>query len=224
MERIERIVYQTPEKPSTIEGKETTLWLTGPAEYLCAEVAKNLTATEPWQKLFGEYIDPYKRMDYPFRALPALRIYNNDYSKQFESWFVEGDLTCDLIFPASIRRKETEQLPDSITAALLQQFRRPGFFDALCDKVPGLNELGKRFSVDKSLAFEFGEELVPLTQMTVNFRIDLRKWDEYLESDNRTKDEPFSRPLGDLEQIVATIQGLRDDESVDVEVESDQKV
>lgn len=223
-ERIENIVYQEAEFPSTIEGKETTLCLTGPTEFLCEETAKQLLQDSVWNSLFGEFIDPYKRMDYPFRAFPALRIYNNDYVKSFESWFIEGDLICDLIFPANIRRKETQQLPDSITAALLQQFRRPEFFQSMCSKVPGLNELGKRFNVDKSLAFEWGENLVPLTQMRLNFRIDLRQWDNYLESDNRTKNKPFERTLGDLEQIVSTIQGLRDDQEVDVEIGSDQQI
>lgn len=223
-ERIDNIVYHKPDKPSTIEGNETTLFLTGPAEFLCESVAKALLALPVWVKIFGEYIDSYKRMDYPMRALPALRIYNKVYGKQTESWFIEGDLICDLIFPANIRRKETEQLPDSITAAMLQQFRSPTFFSGLCDITPGLNELGKRFDVDKDLAFEWGEDLVPLTQMSVNFRIDLRQWDLYLESDNRTKETPFVRTLGDLNRIAAQIQGLRDDGEVEVTVETDQKV
>lgn len=223
-ERIDNIEYQNAEFPSTVEGRETTLFLTGPAEFLCATIVKKLLEEKVWRKIFGEFIDPYKRMDYGHRNFPAMRVYNNSYNKQTESWFVEGEITCDVIFPANIRRKETEQLPDTITAALMQQFRRPTFFEDMCKLVPGLNELGKRFDVDKSLAFEWGENLVPLTQVTLNFRIDLRKWDDYLESDNRTKDQPFERTLGDLEQIFSTIQGLRDDEEVDVTIEADQVI
>ena len=223
-ERIDRIEYQTPANPSTIEGIETTLYLTGPTEFLCKKVAEALLAVPVWVKLFGDFIDPYKRMDYPMRALPAMRIYNNTYDKQFESWFVDGDLICDLIFPANIRRTENQQIPDSITAALMQQFRSPTFFQGLCAVTPGLNELGKRFSADKSLAFEWGEDLVPLTQVSLNFRIDLRQWDNYLESDNRTKDLPFERTLGNLDQIVTTIQGLRDDDTVETTIGSDQNV
>lgn len=224
MERIEKLVYKEAEYSSTVEGIETNLYLTGPAEFLCKKVAEKLLEIEVWRKLFGEFIDPYKRMDYPIRSLPAMRIYNNSYVKQFESWFIDGDLVCDLIFPANIRRIETQQIPDTITAALLQQFRRPGFFNALCEVTPGLNELGKRFDVDKSLAFEWEDNLVPLTQVSINFRIDLRQWDLYLESDNRTKDEPFSRPLGDLEEIFTTIKGLRDDCTIGVTVEADQQI
>lgn len=220
MERIETLVYTAA---SGAEGTETTLYLTGPTEFLCAEVAKQLKDDAVWTTFFGDNIDAYKRMDYGIRSLPALRIYNNTYQKQFESWFVEGELTCDLIFPANIRRTETQQLPDSMTAALLQQFRRPTFFASMCDKVPGLNELGKRFEVDKSLAFEWQDELIPLTQITLNFRIDLRKWDEYLESDYRTKDDPFVRTLEDLQEIVTTIQGMEFGD-INVEIDADQEI
>lgn len=224
-ERIDNLKYENPEFASTVEPKETNLYLTGPAEFLCQMVAKKLVEIPVWKKLFGENIDPYKRMDYAIRNLPAIRIYNNTYTKSTESWFVDGDLICDLIFPANIRRKELQQIPDTITSALMQQFRAPSWFRALCDVTPGLNELGKRFDVDKSLAFEWGDDLVPLTQVTLNFRIDLRQWDLYMESDNRTKDQPFDRPIGDLEQIVSTIQGLRDDnESVDVTADVDQRL
>lgn len=224
MEKIDKLEYKPAQFPSTIEGEETNLFLTGPAEFLCKSVTDALLQIDVWKKIFGDYIDPYKRMDYPIRALPALRVYNNNFVKEFESWFIVGDIICDLIFPANIRRKETEQLPDSITAALLQQFRSPTFFQGICDITPGLNELGKRFDVDKSLAFEWEDGLVPLTQVSLNFRIDLRQWDLYLESDNRTKETPFERPLGNLEQIVTTIQGLRDDDSVDITVGADQRV
>lgn len=222
-ERIDNLVYAPAEHPSTVEGTETSLYLTGPAEFLCKEICAQLVAIDVWSKLFGEYIDPYKRMDYPIRGTPALRVYNNTFVKEYESWFIEGDVTADLIFPASLRRKELQQIPDSISAALLQQFRRTGFFTSICAKVPGLNELGKRFDVDKSLAFEWGEELLPLTQVTLNFKIDLRQWDLYLETDNRTKDDPFCRTLGDLNRIITTIQALRDDDSVELEITSDQR-
>lgn len=224
-ERIENLVYQDAAESSRVEGRETTLFATGPTEFLCSELSIALAQIEPIKKIFGEYIDGYKRMDYPIRGLPALRIYNNAYLKQFESWFIEGDLVADMIFPANIRRQETQQIPDTLTAALLQQFRSPDFFADICTRVPGLNELGKRFEVDKSLAFEWGEELVPLTQLSVNFRLDLRQWDSYLELDGRTKSSPFERVLGDLNKIVSQIEGLRDDlETIEVDEGIDQNV
>lgn len=225
VERIDSIVYAEPTLPSTKERLETSLYATGPAEFLCIEIAAALLATDAWSALFGDYIDGYKRMDYPFRALPALRIYNDTYVKSYESWFIEGNIKCDLIFPANIRRKDLEQIPDTVSAALLQQFRRPGFFAALCVKVPGLNELGKRFDVDKSLAFEMGgDDLCPLTQILVNFKLDLRQWDLYLESDDRTIEDPFERTLGDLESIATVIHGLNDDDTTGATVVSEQTI
>jgi hypothetical protein len=90
--------------------------------------------------------------------------------------------------------------------------------------VPGLNELGKTFSVDKSMGFEWGDNVVPLTQIRVNFRINLEQWDLYLERTNRTKDSPFEETLANLERIVSTVQALRDDSSQELTVGIDQKV
>ncbi len=202
-----------------------TRFLTGPAEFLCYEISKQILAVPQWVKIFGEYVDPYMRMDYPLRGFPAVRIFNRTYTKSAESWFIEGDIVMDLIFPPSLRRRENQQIMDTVSSAMLQQFRSPKMFEALTDLVPGLNELGKRFDVDKSLAFEMGEtDLAPLTQVTLNFRLDLREWDSYLESDNRTKDDPFNRTLANLDRIVTVIQGLRDDEDVDVTIGADQRV
>lgn len=224
MERIDEIVYTDTAAP-TREDLETSLFVTGPSEFLCAEIAAALRASTTWTRLFGEYIDGYKRMDYSQRSLPAMRIYNDNFKKDYDSWFINGFVKIDLIFPANIRRVETQQIPDTLSAAILQQFRRPTFFSDLCQKVPGLNELGKVVDCDKALAFEWAEEqLVPLIQILVNFRIDLREWDSYLEDDYRTKDDPFERTLADLEQIITTIEGLRDDDDVEVTIVSDQLI
>jgi hypothetical protein len=219
-ERIDNLQYvKTPPAvlPTTVEGQATTLFLTSPAEFLCEQCALKLRSVPNWRAIFGDSIDAYCRMDYSQRALPALRIYNKVYDKQFESWWVEGDLVLDVIFPASIRRRETQQYADTVAGALLQQFRRVDFFNAMSAVVPAINELGKKFRVNKSLAFEFSEEnLVPMTQILVNFKIDLRIWDTYLESDYRTKDDPFERTLANLAKIATTIIAVDDDGDVDI--------
>lgn len=216
-ERIEKLVYQS-------ERLGTTLFLDGPTEFLVVKTAEQLVEVSQWREIFGEFITPYRRMDYPIRSFPALRIYNEAYVKQFESWFIEGDVKHDIIFPANIRRNETQQIQDSLASALLQQFRRPSFFEALSVQVPGLNEYGKTFSVDKTLGFDWNEQIVPLTQITVNFRLDLREWDRYLEDSSRTKDDPFEETLGKLNRIVTVIQGLRDNNEVEVEEGLDQRI
>lgn len=216
-ERIDSLQYTTD-----VPG--TTLFLDGPSEFLVAATAAKVGAIDQWAAIFGEFIDGYRRQDYPERSLPALRIYNELYTKQFESWFIEGDLKVDVIWPASIRRPETQQFPDTIAAALLQQFRSTKFFNAVSALVPGLNELGKTFSVDKTLGFEWNEKVVPLTQITVNFRIDLRQWDLYLEASLRTKDDPFEETLGNLNRIAGQIQALRDTLEKELNVPFDQKI
>lgn len=208
-----------------IDNLEPDLFYSGPAEYLVAKVAAGLKAVPQFASIFGDRIDAYKRLDYSMRELPAIRLYNDSFTKEFESWFINGTLICDVILPASQRRELLQQVQDTLSAALLQQFRRPSFFAAIEADVPGLNELGKNFDVDKSLGFEWGDNAVPLTQIRLNFRIDLRQWDNYLTSDERTKDEPFTKTLGDLELIMTTIQGLQDDfETINVVVGIEQDV
>lgn len=212
-ERIENIL--TP-----LEQGTPTPFIDSPGEFLCKAIAQLLKAVPQWALIYGDDIDGYKRMDYGIRQLPALRIYTDGDTKDFEDWFVEGDIILDSILPASIRRNDMQQIQDSLAAAMMQQFRRPSFFNAVTNFTPGLNELGKRFVTDKSLgyAWQDGEEPVPLTQMTVNFKIDLRQWDNYLESTNRTKDDPFETTLATLAKIALKIQALNDDGTINTTV------
>jgi hypothetical protein len=209
-----------------IEQLSSAPFISGPAEFLSQTVVEQLKADSRWKAFFGDAMDGYKRMDYQIRNFPALRVFCEGFRKDYESWFVEGDLKIQAIFPPSIRRVETQRIPETVASALLQQFRRATFFEAVGAVVKGLNELGKRFEVDNALGFMAADdsEPAPLSQITVNFRIDLREWDLYLESDGRTKEQPFERTLGDLKRIKGVIEGLNDDEEVQVEVGTDQKV
>lgn len=198
-------------------------FINSPAEFLSKIISLELKKDVIFTKIFGDYIDAYPRDDYPVRALPALRIYDKGYRKEYDSWFINGNMYIDLILPSNLRRYENQEVADVLSAALLQQFRRPSFFTALCGKIPGLNELGKTFEVDKDLAFVWEKNQVPLTQIKANFRIDIREWDAFLESDDRTKDEPFKRTLGDLNTLAGIIQGMRETE-VDAEVEFEQTI
>lgn len=196
-------------------------FLDGPTETLVKSVISEIGKVEQFKRLFGDFVDPYMRTDYPVRALPVLRIYNRNFMKESESWWIVGDLTADAIFPPSIRRTEFQNVQDVVTSALLQQFRRTPFFTTLEGLVPGLNELGKRFSVEKDLSFQSADGLAPTSRIEINFRIDIEKWDLYLQSQCRTVDDPFRRTLEDMESIVAAIEGLRDDDTVSVELEQE---
>jgi hypothetical protein len=65
--------------------------------------------------------------------------------------------------------------------------------------------------VNKELGFHWGDNIVPVTQITANFRLDLRIWDDYLTSQGRTKEDPFEVTLAQLDTIIATVDGLNDD-------------
>jgi hypothetical protein len=199
----------------------------GPAEFLAEKIAAAIAAVPQFAAIFGTNIDAYKRMDYSVRELPALRIYNNQYIKEFESWFINGEILIDVIFPANLRRALQQKYQDIITSALCQQFRRDSFFLTLCNDVPGLNELGKEYSADKSLGFTWGpatQEAVPLTQIRANFRLDLRQWDEFLISDDRTKNDPFEKTLGDLTTINTMIDALKDNDTLELPIGLTQSV
>lgn len=204
-----------------LETRMSNLFIDSPGDWLVQACVDELLKVPQWVKIFGDKIDAYMRRDYDIRNFPALRLYNTAYAREYESWWVEGDVVMDIILPASLRRVEIQRIPDIISSAMLQQFRRTPFFNAVRAKVPGLNELGKRFHVDKNLmyAFDDSEEQAPLTQVSVNFRIDLRQWDDYLEKTYRTIDDPYEKTLKNLERIAYTIEGLRDGCETEVIVE-----
>lgn len=225
-ERIDQLTYKEPERTSTVEPVESNLFLTQPGEFLVSVFVAELKKDPAWAALFGEYIEDYERMDFSIRSLPAMRIYCERYRKDFETWYESGDIIIDVIWPASIRRGELNRLPQTIAGAMIQQLRRPTFFAAICDQVPGLNELGKTVNADFDLGFKWQDDIIPLTRITANFRVLLNEWDEYLESDYRTRDQPFRRTLGDLRSIVTTINALRttDPEDVELSIEINQEV
>jgi hypothetical protein len=210
MERIENILhYPTP-------------FLDGPTEFLVKTLAIEFSKVKQFKKIFGENIDNYKRQDYSIRSLPAVRFYNNSQFKESDNGWLTGDVIADVIFPASIRRNELQQVQDTLSAAMFNQFNRDTFFFSIRAGVPGLNELGRTISVDKSLGYQWqdGEEVVPLTQFTINSRLDLRIWNDYLTSQLRTNEDPFERTLGILEEIYVKIQGLQQD-TVEVEIDAE---
>ncbi len=199
-----------------------TGFIDGPGEFLVKIMAQSIREVPEFAELFGVlpdgndeeregFIQAYKRMDYGIRNLPAIRLYSEFYNREFESWFVEGEVVMDVIYPPLIRREQTQQYQDTISSALLQQFSRPRIFQELLAQIPGLNELGRSFSVQKGLGFEMGDNVVPLTQMRLNFKIDLRRWREHLEQGDRTLNDPFERTIGDLRRIVTQVQSLQDD-------------
>lgn len=208
----------------SIDKLKSHPFLDGPVEFMVKEAAQLISQVKQFKLLFRDSIDIYERMDYPDRMFPALRMYCHQVRKEHESHYIVGDMLMDILWPQSLRRDEQQLFQDMVSAALLQQFRRPSFFKAMLAAVPGLNEFGKVFSIDKALGMQWKDGIVPLTQITLNFRLDLKAWDEYLEGKGRTKDDPFQVTLENLERIVNVIQGNNDDSSKAVEVDLDQNI
>lgn len=210
---------RTELKQEALEG----LFIDSPGEYLVKRTCEQLMEIRQWRALFGEQIIAYDREDFGIANLPALRIYSLGYAKQSDSWFVDGNLICDVIFPPKLRREELNQFADSVANALLQQFRRQEWFETMSTLVPGLNQLGTVFDVDKSLVFNWGNVNCPMVEITLNFRIDLRRWDDHLTETGRTKDEPFEVTLDNLALIATRIRGLNDAQGTEVEVDMEKQ-
>lgn len=203
------------DQADVIDKLKANPFIDGPADALVKAAAQSIAKVKQFKFLFGENIDVYERMDYSVRQLPALRVYNHEYTKEHESHYINGTLLIDIIWPASLRRAELQRLQDIVSSALLQQLRRPNYFKDLVELVPGLNEHGKVFSVNKALGMKWDEGYVPLTEIRSNFRIDLKVWDAYLESTGREKDDPFDVTLKNLALIAAEILPKNDDGSPD---------
>lgn len=188
------------------------LFLDGPSEFLAKSVALGIMEEKHFAEIFGDSVVDYDKEDFSIRELPGLRVYNFQTTKEHESHYITGDLKLDVVLPPTLRRTQTQDIPSKIAMALLQQFRRPNFFESMRKSVPGLNELGKVFSVNKELVYQNTqqEDECPVIQITLNFRIDQKQWDEYLEEQGRTKDDPFDVTVEDLKSICTVIQGIRE--------------
>lgn len=198
-----------------IEKLKINPFIDGPTEALVKAVALSIASTPEWRYIFKDNIDVYKRDDYSFRQLPALRVYNERYRKEQESHYINGEIVLDILLPADIRRSELQSFQDTLSSAMMQQFRRPNYFSTLVAQVPGLNELGKVFDVDKTLGLMVAEGACPLTEMKPNFRIDLKVWDDYLERTGRTKEDPFNVTLANLVTVASEILPINTDGTPD---------
>lgn len=197
-------------------------FISGPGELLCHHTARLLLEVPEWKAFFGECIDGYYRQDYSIRSLPALRFYSDRYEMETQSWWLDGNVTMDMLLPPSLRREDLQKVADVAVAALLQQFRRPDFFGALRGVVPGLNYYGKGFKADKNKAWQPESQetqLIPMADVQLSFRVDMREWDAFLESDDRTVNDPFRRTLKTLASIATIIRAGEPPQNVDIPIE-----
>lgn len=211
------------EAKDIIDKLKINPFIDGPTEAIVKAVAQSIHQVPEFRYIFRENIETYERTDFSEAQLPALCVYNKTYRKEQESHYINGEVLLDIIWPPMIRRAETQNFQDVLSAALVQQFRRPNYYLMISALVPGLNELGKVFDVDKTLGLQWDDGFIPVTRMKANFRIDLKRWDDYLESTGRTKEDPFNVTLGNLKTIAGKILPVLDGippetDTVDLEV------
>ncbi len=207
-----------------IEKLEINPFIDGPTEALVKRVVANIIKVPEFKYIFGTSFDTYERFDYAYPQLPALRVYCLGFRKEADNGYITGMLNVDILYPANIRREETQYFQDVLCAALVQQFRRQNFFQTLVQEVPGLNQLGFTIDVNKEMGMVWEDDILPMTKTLPNFRIDLKRWDDYLESTGRTTNDPFNVTLKNLKTIFARIVPTRDDGSEDLGAETDIQV
>lgn len=198
MNRIEAL--ESPAFPSQIAFGIPTIFV--------EEIMK-----EPiFEQIFGESVADYQRMDFGYRNLPALRVFNISGNSNAQTWYVNGDLRVEVIFPPHIKRTELQQFPDLLTTAILSQLRRPSFFNAMRARVPGLDQLGFNYTWDKGLGFKAAdaEDVAPMVALGVNFRVNKNVWDQYAETQGRELDTPFTETLDDLKRFINIIRAVKD--------------
>jgi hypothetical protein len=161
----------------------------------------------------------YSKFDWSLRQLPAISIYEGDPEiKQSDNGFLDGSLRLMVFWPASMRRPDLQQIPVLFKGAM-QNFFTSQWCEGLLDpyptlnlatKVPGLNRLGREITWSPNTEGKLGEDTVPVTILDVKYRIDLRRWNDYLVSQGMTPEDPFEVTLAAWAEISATYQGVVD--------------
>lgn len=169
----------------------------------------------------------YDRRDWSIRQLPVINIFEAETEdKTSRNAWLHGTVNVQVYWPPNFRRSDLARVPMAFRGALLNFFESKfitGMLDELYfiqrpEKVPGLNEYGKVMTWSPNVEALIEDQLVPVSLVSVRYRIDLRAWYRAMEFDNRTTDLPFDRTLADLVQIGGEYDGVLDDESVQVVV------
>lgn len=221
-------------------------FLTSPGEDLVDKLLGQLSSVPGMVKFFGPYKKPtgkqtdqdqrwanYQRFDWSIRQLPAINVFEGQpESKQSDNAYVTGMISIQVFWPPNFRRSDLSRVPAAFNGVMKNFFASKLVADMLDEiywhqrpmKVSGLNELGKVMNWTPNTEGIVESELVPVTVIDVNYRIDLRAWYRALEFMDRTKDKPFDVTLADLSVIggdngQGVYQGVNDNQGQDVEVE-----
>lgn len=223
-------------------------FIEGPGEYIVRNTLAQMAAIpgentpNPFVALFGPYTAPaagkdvpqqqrwadYNREDWSVRQLPAINIYEAEAEdKTSSNAFLNGTINFMAVWPPNQRRSDWSRVANAFKGAL-QNFFESDYVKTMLDelywiqrpqKVPGLNEYGKVMIWSPNVEGIVDGEYVPVTLVSVKYRLDLRSWYRWLAFTNRTKASPFQTPLAPLTQIDGSYQGVTDTEGQDVVVE-----
>lgn len=221
------------------EADIQNLFLTGPGEFIVANTLMQMAAIPndtgmPFTQLFGPYTPgkpglnqtanqrwaDYARFDWSIRQLPAICVYEAETEdKTSSNAWLNGTINIMVLWGPNMRRSDWARVPAAFKGAL-QNFFESDYVKAMLDelyyiqrpaKVPGLNEYGKVMTWSPNVEGIVETETVPVTLVSVKYRLDLRAWYRALVFQTRTKAEPFQTPLSPLTVIGGDYTGLLDD-------------
>jgi hypothetical protein len=227
-------------KQATIDG----LFLSSPGEDIVPKTLLQLSSIPGFVALFGPYISDssgnktsnqqrwadYQRMDWSVRQLPAINVFEaSSENKDSDQAFLRGTVQIQVFWPPNMRREDLARVPAAFKG-VLENFFSSDYVGNMLDelyyiqrpmKVYGLNEYGKTLTWSPNVEGIVEDELVPVTILDVQYRIDLRSWYRALEFMRRTKGQPFEVTLEPLVEILGEYDGLDQDEVSQIVVADD---
>lgn len=214
--------------------KTRALFEPTPTEYLIKRLIEQMAQVPQFVTFFGPLIPDttkekgvnnpnmrwanYARPDWSFRNLPAISVYEGDpEEKTSANAWLNGTIKMQIPWPALKRSDPLEN--ERLFKGAIQNFFESQFCDVLLDpyptvnvatKVPGLNELGRMITWTPNVAGIIEGNEVPITLLSIKYRIDLRAWYRYLETIDRTKENPFQEILDTLTLVAGEYDGVTD--------------
>ena len=206
-------------------------FLSSPGDDLIGKLCLQMSKVDSFVSLFGPYLsDPtgaknsdnqrwadYPRMDWSIRQLPAINIFENQQeTKESDNAYLNGSITLQVYWPPNFRRSDLGRIPAAFKG-VVENFFSSAYTMSMLDelyyvdrpeKVFGLNQIGKTLTWSPNSEGVIDSEMVPVTIIDVNYRIDLRAWYRALEFMARTKGEPFKATLDDLSTLDFSFDGV----------------
>ncbi len=230
--------------PETINGQRINQasldasFLTGPGEDIVPKTLLQLSAIPQFVTLFGPYKSDasgnkksdqqrwadYQRMDWSIRQLPVINVFEAEsLNRDSDQAFLRGTVQIQAYWPANMRRGDLARVPATFSA-ILENFFSSHYCTDMLDphftiqrpmKVFGLNEYGKMLTWSPNVEGLVENELVPVTILNVQYRIDLRAWYRQLHFTTRTRQNPFvADQFGPLTEIDISYNGIDPDPEV----------